>query len=204
MIMIEVIIRRIEVTQSSWPGEVLKAVLNVSGGYREGDDHCVVPCIAGSLCARLCLQELKKKANAAIIRNAGRPYDNQLGTVRKVEGAKEQALEPGGLQRAWKSVIHHAIRYVRTAIRIKADRPDILVHDKKRREVILIEIGITGHDSALENARKHLIRSAQWIRRGRSSEDQHSRTERGASAARMPEYVPSPESMMQKRGITSV
>ncbi|VDN04532.1 unnamed protein product [Thelazia callipaeda] len=83
---------------------------------------------------------------------------------------------------------------VKIAIRIK-DRWDILVYDKKGREVTLIEAGITGQDRltaietekkrkhisdrSQENARKHLIQSALWIRRGRSSRDQHSRTEHG-------------------------
>ena len=35
---------------------------------------------------------------------------------------------------------------VRTAIKIDANRPDIFVHDKKRHEVILIEVGITSQD----------------------------------------------------------
>ncbi|KAI4292954.1 hypothetical protein PAPHI01_2228 [Pancytospora philotis] len=35
---------------------------------------------------------------------------------------------------------------VRTGIKIDANRPDILVHDKKRREIILIEVGITSQD----------------------------------------------------------
>jgi hypothetical protein len=35
---------------------------------------------------------------------------------------------------------------VRTGIKIDANRPDILVHDKKRKEIILIEIGITSQD----------------------------------------------------------
>ena len=35
---------------------------------------------------------------------------------------------------------------VRTSIKIDANRPDILVHDKKRKEIILIEICITSQD----------------------------------------------------------
>ena len=38
---------------------------------------------------------------------------------------------------------------VRTGIKIDANRPDILIHDKKRREIILIEIGITSQDRLL-------------------------------------------------------
>ncbi|VDN07883.1 unnamed protein product [Thelazia callipaeda] len=36
---------------------------------------------------------------------------------------------------------------VETAIRIKADRPHIMIHDKKRREVTPIEVGTTSQDS---------------------------------------------------------
>ena len=35
---------------------------------------------------------------------------------------------------------------VRTAIKIDANRPDIFLYDKKRREIVLIEIGITSQD----------------------------------------------------------
>ncbi|VDN02892.1 unnamed protein product [Thelazia callipaeda] len=47
-------------------------------------------------------------------------------------------------------------RRVRTAIRIKADRPDIMIHDRKRREVILIEVGITNQEelTAVETGKK--------------------------------------------------
>ncbi|KAI4293355.1 hypothetical protein PAPHI01_2629, partial [Pancytospora philotis] len=42
---------------------------------------------------------------------------------------------------------------------IQANRPDILVHDKKRKEIILIEVGITGQDRLhtveTEKARKY-------------------------------------------------
>ena len=34
----------------------------------------------------------------------------------------------------------------RTAIKIDANRPDIFLYDKKRREIVLIEIGITSQD----------------------------------------------------------
>ncbi|VDN05679.1 unnamed protein product [Thelazia callipaeda] len=64
--------------------------------------------------------------------------------------------------------------------------------------------GIHSVDSTQEKTRKYLIRSAPLIRREQSSGDQHSRIERTASAARMPEYDPAPESIMKKRGITIV
>ena len=35
---------------------------------------------------------------------------------------------------------------VRTGIKIGANRPDVFVLDKKRREIILIEVGITSQD----------------------------------------------------------
>ena len=35
---------------------------------------------------------------------------------------------------------------IRTSLKNIPDRPDIMVHDKKRREIILIEVGITGQD----------------------------------------------------------
>lgn len=35
---------------------------------------------------------------------------------------------------------------MRTSIKIEANRPDILIHGKKRREAILIEAGITSQD----------------------------------------------------------
>ncbi|KAI4292354.1 hypothetical protein PAPHI01_1628 [Pancytospora philotis] len=35
---------------------------------------------------------------------------------------------------------------VRTGIMIDANRPDLLVHDKKRCEIILIEVGIASQD----------------------------------------------------------
>ena len=35
---------------------------------------------------------------------------------------------------------------VRTSIKIDANRPDMLVHDKKRQEITLIEVGITSQD----------------------------------------------------------
>jgi hypothetical protein len=35
---------------------------------------------------------------------------------------------------------------VRTGIKIEANRPDIFILDKKRREIILIEVGITSQD----------------------------------------------------------
>ncbi|KAI5177758.1 hypothetical protein PAEPH01_2497 [Pancytospora epiphaga] len=35
---------------------------------------------------------------------------------------------------------------VPTGIKIQANRPDIFVLDKKRREIILIEVGITSQD----------------------------------------------------------
>ncbi|VDM97117.1 unnamed protein product [Thelazia callipaeda] len=35
---------------------------------------------------------------------------------------------------------------VRTVIKINADRSDIMSHDKKRHEIILIEVGDTGQD----------------------------------------------------------
>ncbi|KAI4290998.1 hypothetical protein PAPHI01_0272 [Pancytospora philotis] len=48
---------------------------------------------------------------------------------------------------------------INTGIKIQANRPDILVHDKKRKEIILIEVGITGQDRLhtveTEKARKY-------------------------------------------------
>ena len=35
---------------------------------------------------------------------------------------------------------------VATSTRLSVNRPDIFVHDKKRREIILIEVGTTIHD----------------------------------------------------------
>ncbi|VDN06603.1 unnamed protein product [Thelazia callipaeda] len=99
---------------------------------------------------------------------------------------------------------------VRTTIRIEADRPNIMIYDKKRRNVILIEVGITSKDRLTEveteKKRNHdlLANKSMWIPRGRSSGDQQSRTERGARAARISEYDPAPESIMKKRRITSV
>ncbi|VDM96095.1 unnamed protein product [Thelazia callipaeda] len=100
---------------------------------------------------------------------------------------------------------------ITTTTTVRADRPDILVYHKNRHELSLIEIGIIDQDmliavetekkqNAQEHARKHLIRSAPWIRRGRISGDQHSRAEREAIAARMPEYNSSPESIVNKEG----
>ncbi|VDN08379.1 unnamed protein product [Thelazia callipaeda] len=104
---------------------------------------------------------------------------------------------------------------VRTAIRIKANQSDIMIHDKKRREVILIEVCITGQDrlnaveiekkgkydllgnklgprrgihpvdSSQEEARKHLLRQSIWIPRGRSENDEYNKSERETSTVRV-------------------
>ncbi|VDN08164.1 unnamed protein product [Thelazia callipaeda] len=102
-------------------------------------------------------------------------------------------------------------------MKISEDRPDIMIQG---RDVVVVEVGITSQDRmiAVETKKKrkyissrqfsrkrskNLIRSVPWIRRRRSSGDQHSRTERGASAARMPEYDPARKSIMKKRRIPS-
>ena len=42
-------------------------------------------------------------------------------------------------------------------MKVKHDRPDIVIHDKKRKEIILIEIGITSQDRLItvETEKQH-------------------------------------------------
>lgn len=55
---------------------------------------------------------------------------------------------------------------IRTGIRIEANNPNILIHDKKRKEITLIKIGITSQDKLqtvkTENKNKYDILAINW------------------------------------------
>ncbi|VDN07238.1 unnamed protein product [Thelazia callipaeda] len=82
---------------------------------------------------------------------------------------------------------------VRTAIRIKVDRPRYTI-----RSVVNFDKGIHATDTSQEGARKHLLQQSIWIPRGRSENDEHNKSKRGASTVKVSECDQAPEPVKRK------
>ncbi|KAF7678800.1 hypothetical protein TCON_2561 [Astathelohania contejeani] len=51
---------------------------------------------------------------------------------------------------------------IRTDILIKNNRPDIFVYDKKKNEIILVEVGITSQDNTRMLKQRRRVNTTSW------------------------------------------